>query len=161
MNQLSYYSIHLLRQNQVKEQVKKQLLATISLSSLDMIDAIANKDLIQWEDPGKEFYLHGQLYDVARIMNRNGRIYLYCLNDKKEEQLLENLSNQVKASNDAANDNGGRHVVKFQIPDFVVFSNEMPANHSLLISKEYAPCTIKIVSSFREVVTPPPDFFYV
>ena len=122
-SQPGYYFIYVIQQYQLKESIKEKLLATIPEASLDIIDAGINKNDIEWEEEGKEFYLHGLLYDVAAIKIINGRTLIYCLNDKKEEQLLQDLAKAVSSGNDQnTTSKHGGHTVKFQLLDYIILS---------------------------------------
>ena len=74
-SQMGYYFFYMFQQHQIKEAVKHELLAKLPESSLEIIDANAQKNDIEWEEEGKEFYLHGQMYDVAFIKISNGITY--------------------------------------------------------------------------------------
>jgi len=161
INQLGYYCIHIFKQYQLKEQVKQELLASLPLFFLEKIDATANKNHLQWEEAGKEFYLNGQLYDVAKIEEQAGRVYLYCINDKKEEQLLTDLSKQIKAGHDAASNNTGKgHEIKLRLPDLVNVSNEFSVTFTEPIVHEYALFNEEIIFSAKDVDIPPPKITY-
>lgn len=124
---------------------------------LDVIDADINKNNIDWEDEGREFYLHGRLYDVAYTRTVNGRTFIYCLNDTKEEKLLANL---VKISGNQVDQNGGNpagdHMVKFHSPDLILFT-ETGFLPQQILQQRYFVNTINLISVTTDVPTPPPD----
>lgn len=132
------------------------MLSVIPENSLEVIDAEANKDHIEWEKAGKEFYLYGQLYDVAKIKKTNGKNLLYCVNDKKEEQLLKDLSKTVRSGNDQTTDNkDSKHTVKFQLTDFIL--REKTAFIKQAVPQKYLGFNINlVVSCIKEVSAPPP-----
>ena len=137
------------------------MLNTIPETSLYTIDADTNKNNIEWEEEGKEFYLHGQLYDVATIKNVNGKILIYCLNDKKEEQLLKDLSKVVTTGNDqTGSGRHGQHTVKFQLPDYMLFSENI-ATTSQAVKQKYFGNAVALVSIITDVNTPPPDLIFL
>ncbi len=53
---------------------------------------------MHWEKANKEFILDGKMYDVVKTKTIKGKKILYCINDKKEQQLLGNFfqKNQQK-----------------------------------------------------------------
>ena len=156
-SQAGYYFFFTIQQHQIKESVKQQLLTAIPESSLDVIDADANKDDIEWEEEGREFYLHGQMYDVASIKKIEGKTLIYCLNDKKEEQLLNDLSKTVAAGNDqTSNSKNGQHTIKFQFPDCILFSENTATIRQAVRQKHFG-YTIALISITPDVNTPPPD----
>ena len=135
-------------------------MAALPESSLEIIDADINKNNIEWEEEGKEFYLHGEMYDVARVKKINGKTLIYCLNDKKEEQVLQDLAKAVQSGSDQ-NNNGkpGQHLIKFQLADLNILSTEKT---SVAINQparqKHFGYTVAIVSNNKEVNTPPPKF---
>jgi hypothetical protein len=125
-----------------------------------VFDAGANKKDIIWEEKGKEFSLDGDLYDVAKTKIINGKTFLYCINDKKEEQVLQDRSNAVKSGTEQnANTNKqGNHSVKFQMNDYILSSIEKSVFTTASVTQEYSDFTVALVSSVKKVITPPPNF---
>jgi hypothetical protein len=156
-SQAGYYLIYKFQQHQIKESAKKELLSKLPESSLEIIDAHANRNEIRWEEKNKEFYLHGQMYDVAFIKVVDGKILIYCLNDSKEEDLLKSLANTVKSVNDQSNSGKeGQHVIKFQLPDFLI-----PDQQTITINEpataKYVEYSSPLITNIKELFTPPPD----
>lgn len=136
--------------------MKEQLLSGLPESHLEVVVADKMNPSIIWLEEKKEFILDGQLYDVAKIKKVNGKILLYCLNDKKEERLLQDLSKAVKSGNDNDNDKGNKHTIKFQLSDFFWDNAEnktRPNRSGLLKHIDFA---VAICSSIKEVKLPPP-----
>ena len=132
--------------------MEKELLAHIPESSLEVIIAEEVADKIVWEEKNKEFSLEGILYDVARIEKNAGKTFLYCINDKKEKQLLDNL---VKAVNKNHDNKQGRNNIKSILLDLVCMSEEEePVPFSVPLA--YSSFNVTLVSSFEEIHSPPP-----
>lgn len=87
-----------MQQYQVKKEVKKELLNKFESSLLEKIELEKNIQSIEWKEEGKEFYLAGQLFDVHKTVIENGKTILYCLNDKKEEELVKRMSNAAHSN---------------------------------------------------------------
>ena len=157
VSQIGYHFIYIIQQNEAKEEAERELLAKLPESSLELIDLAANKNDIDWEEEGKEFYLHGQMYDVAKTKDIEGKTILYCLNDKKEELVLQDLSKAVRSGNDQNADNkNGQHTIKFQLTDLFAFTE----NTAIIIqpaSQEHIGFKVSIVSTIKEIITPPPN----
>ena len=157
ISQIGYHFIYIFQQHEAKEEAERQLLSTLPESSLEAIDLSANKNDIDWEEEGKEFYLHGQMYDVAKTKIVDGKTILYCLNDKKEESVLQDLSKAVNSGNDQNTDNkGGKHSIKFQLTDLFAFT-EMPTILIQPVSQEHIGFNVPLVSTVKEIITPPPN----
>ena len=132
--------------------MEKELLAHIPASSLEVIIAEQFGDRIQWEEKGKEFSLDGILYDVVRINKSDGRTFLYCINDKQEKQLLENLAKAVNANHGNKQE---KNNIKSLLLDSVCFIDEQePCFFSSPSS--YSCFNAPLVSSFEEINIPPP-----
>ncbi len=78
---------------------KEKLEASIAEFDLDIFEWNAIKESVSWEEEGKEFWLKGQLYDVVTQKTVNGKKYIYCLNDTKEEQIVEQQLKLTSNSN--------------------------------------------------------------
>jgi len=151
-SQVGYYFIYTAHQFILKEEMEKELLAHIPESSLEVIIAEEVADKIEWEEKNKEFSLEGILYDVARIEKKAGKTFLYCINDKKEKQLLDNL---VKAVNKNHDNKQGRNNIKSILLDLVCVSEEEePVSFS--DPSTYSFFSVTLVSSFEEIHSPPP-----
>ena len=131
--------------------MEKEMLAHIPDSSLEVfvVEDLGNK--IEWEENEKEFFLDGELYDVARIKKENGKTFLYCINDKKEKNLLDNLTKAVNKNHD----NKRNRNIKPALPDLVLIDTIEPAGF-FSVSSQYIPFTTPLVVSFKEINIPPP-----
>jgi hypothetical protein len=154
-NQVGYYLFYMFQQYQIKEAVKHELVAKLPESSMEIIDANAYKNDIEWEEEDREFYLHGQMYDVAFIKIINGKKLIYCLNDSKEENLLKSFANAVNSGNEQ-NSSNKHHIIKFQPSDYVILSQHtIKINEPVLV--KYINHTDALITNITEVFTPPPD----
>jgi len=80
--------------------METELLASLPTAELAIIELDKNSQSIEWEEKDKEFYLDGKLYDVQKKVIENGKTFLYCLNDVKEEQLLKEMGNVAQPGSD-------------------------------------------------------------
>lgn len=146
------------QQHQIKEAVKHTLLSKLPESSLEIIDADTHKNDIEWEEENREFWLHGQMYDVAFIRLINGKTFIYCLNDNKEAALLKSLAKAIDSGNDQSSSNkDGHHVIKFHVSDFMILThNTLPIKNEL-VSIKYINHQVALINNITEILTPPPD----
>lgn len=158
LSQAGYRIIFAFRQYQIREEVKQQLLASLPETALDIVDAGNNKEAIDWEEEGREFYLHGQIYDVAFTKNVNGRILIYCLNDKREDKLLKDLNKLLYGNtNKPGSNHPAQQEIKFQSPDFILLAAEPAALLQQQAEQKYFYRAEKLTSAITELITPPPD----
>jgi hypothetical protein len=116
------YLLHTLKlREEAKTEFKEKMKASLPDSAFTMFEWQAVKTKVNWEEEGKEFWLNGQLYDVVMQKTVNGKKYVYCLNDEKEEQIVEQ---QLKLTNNANSSGKNLKTVKFSLPDFILFADD-------------------------------------
>jgi len=132
--------------------MERELLAHIPESSLEVIIAEQHGDKIVWEEKNKEFSIDGVLYDLARIEKSGGKTFLYCINDKKEKQLLDNLAKAVNTNHDNKQE---KNSIKSFLIDIVCMNNEEVISF-LSGPSQYSCFNVTLVFSFEEINIPPP-----
>ena len=132
--------------------MERELLAHIPESSLEVFVAEELGDKIVWEDDNKEFSIDGVLYDVARIKKIGEKTFLYCINDKKEKQLLDSLTKAVNANHGNKQE---KNRIKSLLVDIVCL-NDQEESVSFSIPLLYSSFNVSLVSSFEEINLPPP-----
>ena len=83
----------------MKKEIKKALKNTVPSDELYLFNVLNGKDLPEnatWVKPEKEFRLNGNMYDIVRCENNDGRTVLYCINDKQEQALFANLDEHIE-----------------------------------------------------------------
>ena len=148
---LGYYFICVYQQYCIRQEVKRELHSTIPETELQIIIAEANH--IVWEEEGEEFLLNGEMFDVVYKEVKNGKTYLHCLNDKKEQQLLDHLVKMIKHN---TRKNRASKVLKYQVPDFEAFRADAAPSGFFLLTVHHTNFTSALHSSVREILTPPP-----
>ena len=155
LSQAGYHFYYAFEREQLRREMKEQLLAELPESPLELI--IQEEHTINWEDSGKEFYLDGRLYDVAKVKKINGKIFLYCLADKKEDGLVQDMAKLVRSGSDANNsDAAGKHSIKFQLADYIIHSTEKIIYSTGNAHQQYSDFDAALFSSIQEVNAPPP-----
>lgn len=164
VSQIGYYFVYLFQQYQIKEAVKEQLLATIPDDQLIQISLDKNARDIEWEEEGHEFFLDGKMYDVARIKNVNGEQVIFCINDEKEEALLDKLSQSVASASDQGPNgkDSSHHTIKFQITDFLIpLQDKISIIVKSIAQPKYAFYDVAILTIIKEVDLPPPKLYFM
>jgi len=103
-----------------------------------------------------EFRLNGNLYDIVKEFEKDSNMFLYCINDKREESLLMELCKKI--DDNVANRkqrNSTQNVFKKSITEPVSYLtiNEAETNR-LTYSKHYVENYSFV---WKEVITPPPQ----
>ena len=136
--------------------MEKELLTSIPESSLELIIEEQYGDKLVWEKRNKEFSIDGVMYDVAHIKKTGSKTYLYCINDKKEKELLDNLVKAVRSSNDNNRDKQNGNNLKFQFVDLIAERNETETSILVSIEPLHTFFHVALVTSVKEVSSPPP-----
>src|SRR5215471_2286005 len=123
IGQLGYYFMYAFQQWQIKQEIKRELIAGLPDSALEIISLEDQGNALEWEEEGKEFSLHSAMYDVVRIKKIEGKTFLYCLNDKKEKELRKTLSHIIKTS-DSKSNKSNKYTLKLQLSAFVIFQKQ-------------------------------------
>lgn len=95
-SQVGYYFVMHQAQHERKEFVEELLHKTIADDELIIIDFTTNKEKVYWQEEGKEFFFEGDMYDLVKTKNENEKIFFYCINDKKEKELINNYNAETK-----------------------------------------------------------------
>jgi hypothetical protein len=98
-SQFGYYLSNSISIAQCHEQRDEQFAAEHESEKLVVIDYAANKTSIRWEDDN-EFYLNNEIYDLVKHEKVNGKDLLYCVNDSKEKQLINQRDDQTAHNTD-------------------------------------------------------------
>lgn len=146
-----YYSI---QRYQIKQEIKKELSSVIEAHLLETIELEKNAAAIEWEEEGEEFFFNNSMYDVKRIEKINGKTFLYCINDDKENALLKKMvvateKNQKEKKN---------HSFKFQLPYFLVTTTFLPVPSSIPVQHIFSPFSESAIYLSGDIVIPPPKF---
>jgi hypothetical protein len=154
--QFGYYSHSMALRSASRRKFEKSLLSALpdSFYQVFELNKIANE--IDWEEEGKEFWLDDVLFDVAKRKVINGKMYLYCLKDTKEKQVVEQ---QLKLTKNNAGNGPGKSakVVQFNLPDIIlddVYDNLFIATSSRLKYPVYA---AGLLVQYKQPLSPPPQ----
>lgn len=106
----------------------------------------------------REFKYKGEFYDVVKKKIVNDTIFYYCLNDKKETSLFDNLDKHIKTHNDlnSPHQRKNQNLVKSMIKDYIPQikqSNSYTQNTIV----NYLIFSERVADLSTEVPTPPPQ----
>ena len=153
-SQVGYYFFYTIKQYQIREAVKHQLLGALPESSLQIF--AADNEKIVWEENEKEFSIDGEMYDIAKIKIVENKKYFYCLSDTKETALINEFVKTVQKKTDNKQEKDSKDHFKFQTLSFQPFE-ETVAKHFFKSNKTIFPIfkqnPISVVFS---VIGPPP-----
>ena len=97
---LGQYPLLKIMQWMAKESTESRIRREMPLDNLDVfINADSNKN-IDWEEPGEEFHFKGNMYDVVKKENKDGKTFYYCYNDKTESGVFTCMEELVSSFNE-------------------------------------------------------------
>lgn len=151
--QIGYYFLYSYQLHATRKAIKKEILSGIPDSMLEIV-VEGEVNGFRWKDTGEEFYLHNEMYDIVRTEQRNGKTIYHCINDKKEKQLLQKMTNLVKSSQHGRKQS--KYLIKFQIPVYILSKSA----DELVVSTDQSPLLgmwqKHFSSAYAEVNDPPP-----
>lgn len=111
MSQIGHHLVFTLAKWNAKEIIGKDLKLNIVN---DLVEKIADNNNIHWEEINEEFELNGQMYDVVKKeVNHNKTVY-YCINDQKENGLIQVYNNWIqKANSNDQEKQNAKSILKF------------------------------------------------
>ncbi|HSC38151.1 MAG TPA: hypothetical protein VLD19_09780 [Chitinophagaceae bacterium] len=122
------------------------------VKDLEEICYTDNQASIRWEEEGEEFSWNNQLYDVARIVSRNGKTWLLCLEDGKEETLLR----QMCAASQHDEKKSSHHGMAKIADDFTLPGSILLASDGIIVPRMYSSYMTQLLQPAMTVTVPPP-----
>jgi len=153
-SEAGYFIFYNFQRYQIKQQVKRELASSIETELLEVIELEKNAAQIEWEEEWKEFFFNDDMYDVKRIEKKDGKTFLYCINDEKENQLLKKMVDAAEKNQKEKKNNS----YKFQLPYFVASISFLPAPIVLSTKIKFTYFNESAVNLAAEIVLPPPRF---
>jgi len=155
-SQAGYYFIYSIQENYLQEQSEEKINSGVPDETLTAIDFGAEEKNIQWKELGKEFYLHGQIFDIAKKKNVNGKTIIYCLNDRSEGKLLQEFNKVARSGSDQNTDGkNSKQTTKFQFTDLIIAAKKTSVI-DVDLGQNYFSFDDKNMTRLIEVKSPPP-----
>lgn len=146
-------------QYKIRKEVKHEIKRQLPSSELSVIE-VSKKQLqdIIWEKENEEFYYKGNMYDIVRSDESVTSVTYYCINDKQEEALFENLDEYI--DNNIASQKSTKSSSSKKTADTSVklyFNTEISFNHCTnCIESEFIIAFENYSSVYTEISSPPP-----
>ena len=159
-NTVGYYVFFKVAQHQIKSEIKKEIKLNLNQSELTTIKFSPTEiKNIHWLEKGKEFIYNNQMFDIVKRTSNGEIVTLYCINDKQEKKLFENLEEQMlkqieqnKNSKNNSSKKGGDQQIKTYFFETISFS--IIPKISIIKFKPYNEQYTSIVTA---ITTPPPQ----
>ena len=122
-----YYLWFSILQNNIQNQVEEKIEAGLKGEDLTLIIVAAEKaHEIYWIKPNREFRYKGEMLDVVKIKTVPGKKYYYCLNDKKEKQLMAGFNKTHKTKKESEKRLKRNFSFSFYLQAFIAVKNVYP-----------------------------------
>lgn len=73
------------------------ILRTIPEIDCEVFRLDSIQDIITWEKTDEIFTLNEQLFDVSKKKVINGKVYLYCIKEKREMEIMHDLTLKISS----------------------------------------------------------------
>lgn len=98
--------------------MKTRIRAGVPDESLAVFEKKLIDPHVTWNKKGKEFILNGEMYDVVREKDINGKTFIYCIKDSEEKKLLNEFADTFHDDNAGnANNKKQGYVFKLKFPE--------------------------------------------
>ncbi len=152
-SQIGYYLFSIAYETYLKEEMKEFVLSKIDKKNLTVISYSDNIDEIKWEN-NREFSFKNEMYDVIKRDTINKKIFLYCIDDKKETSLIAKYNEATKHQNSGKKNKG---VEKSNTIFCEVFKAFTYPQVNVAVTKMLYASTLQ--NTYVNITTPPPKYF--
>ena len=152
-SQIGYYIFSIGYQSYLKEEMKEIVLSKIDKKQLTLICYTDNAEEIKWEN-STEFSFKKNIFDLVRRDTINRKIYLYCINDKKEAELIAKYNAATKNQHSGKKNLGKEKNTIIFCDQFKSFVS--PKVNVCIAQNTYSS---RLHSTYENITTPPPKYF--
>ena len=152
--QVGYYIVMHHSQSVQKEVIKEKILSQLKEDELEIISVSDNHKQIYWEEEGKEFLFNGEMYDVVKRKIINGKVVLYCINDKKEKELVDNYNLITK--HNSSSDKKGKNNIDNSFNLFVYHDEKNNYVYFTRGSNNFPSFDSRLPKNLMDNISPPP-----
>jgi hypothetical protein len=150
-NIFGYFIYFNILQSNIRHEISDHIRNGLHDSELTIIEINSQNSLeIKWIKPSKEFSYHGYLYDVAKVVEKDGRKYYHCINDTKEDKLIREFAKNTDSSQKAKKLLNNFASSTYLINEATYKSLNTSTNHNFSIPH------FNVILNIREISDPPP-----
>lgn len=140
-------------QSSQKDVIKEKILNQLKEEELQVISLTDNKE-IYWEEKGEEFLFRGEMYDVVKTKTVNGKVMLYCINDKKERGLVDNYNLVTK--HNSSSDKKGKNTIDNSFNLFVYQDEKTGESCFIDLPNNFSSINFNLPENLIDNISPPP-----
>jgi hypothetical protein len=98
-NIFGYFIYFNFLQNNIRKEISSRMRQGMHDSELSIIEVNSrNLSELQWIKPNKEFRFRGCLYDLVKTAQKDGKEFLYCINDTRESKLISDFAKNTESN---------------------------------------------------------------
>ena len=154
--QLGYFGQFIVLQLQAKEAAREAWIAGLPDSAFVKLRLAAVNATGKWEEPGKECWYKGHLYDVTRQVGAGNATILLCMDDEREERLIHQSEEVTRANQDHPDKKTG-HTLSLAIGDIVCERTEVCTHSEGGVTHPWPPSrSWRLPTRYSEILLPPP-----
>jgi hypothetical protein len=133
-----------------KEKLEAHILRNVPENECEIIKLSDTNGDFHWEKQDEIFYLDNVMYDVTKKKIINGEVYLYCIKETKEIELLDDLSLKITGTCD-----GDKAYNFIESDEYIVTWND---NIRSEVPQEpaYSRYLIVPLKQVKNIILPPP-----
>lgn len=109
----------------------------------------------EWEDDN-EFSLGGKMYDVIEKRAENGKLFVRCISDEKEMELIKQYQEVLEKQFGNSAKKRSASLLKLLSTPFTIPSTFIAASINVILHNEYPVFHCNLQVTCKEVITPPP-----
>jgi hypothetical protein len=157
-----YHFLFHLRQWEIKATIKKRVRRNLDAESTEQfvfsIHPVQGDEQPEWEGDD-EFRYQGEMYDIIEKKIVDGKIYVRCISDKEETQLIRNYQQLTKneASHPISKKRTGLLFQLINMAFTAVKGHDPYAELAALRYRYRAYASMLLATQPAEVLTPPPQ----
>jgi hypothetical protein len=147
------FYIYFFTQLQVVRQEMRAKLKALPPEELELF-TLSTSEYQKAKVEDHEIKIVGKMYDIARIVEKNGKVLVYCLHDKAEDGLLSFLDKILKLP--LKDKKTSPQLVKFTILSYILPSTPRWGNSAPKLLNVFTHYHLHFSSFFPSLESPPP-----
>lgn len=154
--QLGYFGQFIIQQCVLKEEAREAWIAALPDRCFFRVQLTAVDAAGHWTEAGRECWYKDHLYDVIRRKTEGVVVWLYCMDDEREANLIRRSGEVTQANHDGP-DKKASHSLSLRIGDWVAERTSLAMETPLsVIQHRYGFRPRSLSVGHTEIVIPPP-----
>jgi hypothetical protein len=154
--QLGYFGQFVIQQRILKEEARESWIAALPDRCFFRVQQAAVDTAGHWTEAGRECWYNNHLYDVIRRKIEDGIVWLYCMDDEREANLIRK-SGEVTHDNQDNPEKKTNHPLSPRIGDWLAEMLSFHVDRPLsLVDRHYGDRSPRLAAGCPETFAPPP-----